>query len=79
MLHTPNDQVRHRYNRAAEIREFAKRTRNLETKASLHKIEDRWLRLAQSYQLAENISAFNEEVRRFLKTVARANPTRRQR
>jgi hypothetical protein len=67
MLQHPNDKVRHCYIRAAEARERALRERDPVRKENWFKIEERWITVAQSCALAETLSDFNAEVRRFLK------------
>ena len=66
MLRKSSDRIRYCYYRAAHAREQAMRTDKQERKDSLLSAEDRWIRLAQQYEMTETLQDFGQEVRRFL-------------
>src|SRR5262245_19551717 len=71
MLRNPSKGAKRCYQRAAECSEHAKRATSSASKKQFLKMEERWLALARSHELVENISVFGSEVRRFL---AKAEP-----
>ena len=66
MLRKSDDRIRYCYYRAAQAREHAMRARNPGRKAGLLEAEERWMRLAQQYEMTETLADFGKEVRRFL-------------
>ena len=66
MLRKFSDAVRECYRLASQSRELALRQTDPNRRAAFFKAEDRWILLAQSYELVESLSDFSGEVRRFL-------------
>ena len=66
MLKKSGDKIRDCYIAAADARHRALAASNPETKATLFKLEDAWLRLARGHELSESIAPFRREVRQFL-------------
>jgi hypothetical protein len=67
MLRNPSDDpVKYCYYQAALAREQAMRARSSPRKADLLETEERWIRLAQWYEMTETLADFEPEIRRFL-------------
>src|SRR5262244_2479223 len=66
MLKRPHDKIRHCYRRAAQCRERAAQAKDAEAKSKFLAIEERWLRVARSYEFTESLSDFGAEARRHL-------------
>jgi hypothetical protein len=66
MLQKLAEEIAECYQRASEARERAKRTGDQATKQDFVDMEGRWLSLAHSYEFAERLSGFTDEVKRRL-------------
>src|SRR5262245_44507315 len=66
MLKPHHDKIRRCYQRAAESHERAAQASDAQAKGQYLAMEERWLRLAQSYELTESLSDFGAEARRHL-------------
>jgi hypothetical protein len=62
MLQQLSDVVRHCYRRAGESRRRAEIAPNLSTAETYYQLEQGWLRLAESCQLSQRVSAFLQSV-----------------
>src|SRR5262245_57824006 len=67
MLRRVPDKVRHCYARALGCRERGQLARDRVVKANWVAMEDRWIALAQRYELEETVIEFGAEIRRFLR------------
>jgi hypothetical protein len=68
VLQATRDKVRDCYRRAAEARERALSVSDPDSKESWFQIEEHWILLAQSIELADSLSDFTGEVRRSFKS-----------
>src|SRR5262245_44133442 len=75
MLRNPSKKAQDCYRRAADCGEHARFATNRASKKHFRKMEERWLALARSHELAENVSVFGGEVRRFLE---KTSPSQKQ-
>jgi len=64
MLQKLAEKVAECQRRAREARETAERASDSVTKTDYENLERRWLLLAESYELSDRVSHFNDEVRR---------------
>jgi hypothetical protein len=64
MLQNLSEAIRDCHRRAAECREWAARARHPDTREHYRRMEDRWLRLARSYEFTGRLSDFTGEMQR---------------
>jgi len=74
MLQRLAERVAECQRRAREARESAERAHDSASKTDYENLERRWLLLAESYQLSDRVSHFNDEVRKRIAVLRPLDP-----
>jgi hypothetical protein len=64
MLQNVSEAIRDCYRRASECREWAAKARHADTRQHYLRMEDRWLKLARSYEFTGRLTDFTAEMKR---------------